>query len=273
MAAGLTGAGWACQRLRAVPAAGSGQSARRPRPRTRFAAIPPISHELKYTAPAWKAEVAWHLARLHARPDPAHPFGLVRSVYFDTPGLAAHAEKAHGDHLKRKVRIRWYGEEVPGRRAEIQAFLEIKHREGIGRYKERMRFAVDPAWLETAPLEDPGWVRLLRKLAAGHPGLIPHHLLPVVCISYARHRFVALERPARICVDAEIRGDRANRSVFACGSGVALPAVVCEIKDHGQAPLRIERDLFLAGFARRSFSKYGQCLDRIQQRGSLTWKT
>jgi len=223
---------------------------------------PIVSHEHKYVAPAPLAEVAWHLARVHAHPDPEYPVGRIRSVYFDSPSLAAYGEKAHGDHLKRKIRLRWYAESATGSN-DTQAFLEIKHRLGSGRNKDRFRFAADLDWLESAPLTDPGWNRLLRRWAPEHPGWVPDHLVPVVCIAYRRHRFRSVEGLARICVDTEIGADRRHPDVLGDGPPVSLPWTVCEIKDHGATDLRLARDLFRAGFTRSSFSKYGLCLDHL----------
>ena len=132
-----------------------------------------------------RLDLPFVLALLDARllPDRYHETGRINSVYFDTPGLRAWDEKANGDNLKRKVRARWYGrpEELG---PETPVFLELKHRIGAARRKERIGVAAPTDLLLRAPLSDPRWPALFAAHAEALGEPVGPEWSPVCRIEY-----------------------------------------------------------------------------------------
>ena len=73
-------------------------------------------------------------SRPSAKPDGASPAHQEPASDFDTPDLASYAEKANGDYLKTKLRLRWgtpLGRPArPRTAAPWTAWLEVKQRQG-----------------------------------------------------------------------------------------------------------------------------------------------
>ena len=211
------------------------------------------------------SELAYGRARAildsHCSADDRYAAGVVNSVYFDTPGLRAWDEKANGDNLKRKVRARWYGrpEELG---AETPVFLELKHRVGSARHKERIDVAAPTDLLVRAPLSDPRWTELFAAHAEELGEPVGPEWSPVCRIEYDRVRYNDLENGSRVSVDWNVEGFP-NEERFPWAAPVALDALVCEFKNRGGAPPRWSEALQGAGLRLRSFSKYGECMNRI----------
>lgn len=98
-----------------------------------------MRHELKYLVP--ESDRDWVHERLvpFVRSDPhadgdARKAYVVRSIYFDTPGLKDFVEKQDGILRRRKLRIRGYGPEHP----ETPVFLEVKHKNEARVWKDRV---------------------------------------------------------------------------------------------------------------------------------------
>src|SRR5918993_5412475 len=76
-----------------------------PRP----AAAPPQPElELKYLMPGSRAAFVRRWLEGVVHPERAYPPALVVTTYYDTPSLDLLDEKINSDHLKTKVRVRWY---------------------------------------------------------------------------------------------------------------------------------------------------------------------
>ena len=210
-----------------------------------------------------RLDLPFVLALLDARllPDRYHETGRINSVYFDTPGLRAWDEKANGDNLQRKVRARWDGrpEELG---PETPVFLELKHRIGAARRKERIGVAAPTDLLLRAPLSDPRWPALFAAHAEELGEPVGPEWSPVCRIEYDRVRYNDLENGSRVSVDWNVEGFP-NEERFPWAAPVALDALVCEFKNRGGAPPRWSEALQSAGLRLRSFSKYGECMLRI----------
>jgi hypothetical protein len=187
--------------------------------------------------------------------------GRINSVYFDTPGLRAWEEKANGDNLKRKVRVRWYGR--PGELgAETPVFIELKYRMGSARDKVRIETRVKTDLLLHAPLSDSAWPALLAANAGRLGESVGPEWTPACRIEYDRVRYDDPENGSRVSVDWNI-GAFPNAERFPWAGVVTLGALVCEFKNRGGSPPRWSEALQNAGLRLRSFSKYGECMHRI----------
>ena len=225
----------------------------------------PLVRERKFVSDRADPSAAAALLRAWAAPDPEFPEGELESVYFDTPGLDAWLQKANGDAVKRKVRLRWYRGPAPsGRRA---AWLEVKDRIGSARDKVRYRAECDAAWLESAPLSDAGWPALLAQISAEAGFPVGDGLFPTVAIRYRRSRFVCPATGSRLSVDREIACPRANAALLPFAGPLGSPCTVVEAKSADVWDWPFGADLARMGFRIESFSKYGHFLERILQGG------
>ena len=198
-------------------------------------------------------------------PDGEYPLGHINSIYFDSYGTSSFYEKLNGDNLKIKIRARWYGCPEENTDADIPVFLEIKYRLGSARDKVRSRVLAPGRWLSSTPLDDPSFPSFLYKHAATLGRPIPQHWVPSICISYDRRRFLCPLTGSRVAVDWNIRSERINAALFPFLASVSIPRTVCEFKNTtGEIPAWAE-PLYQAGFRLRSFSKYGECINQIQQ--------
>lgn len=210
------------------------------------------------------------LAILDARclPDGEYPDGHVRSIYFETVRLDSYAEKANGDHLKTKIRLRWYGESVPGPDGTIPVFFERKNRIGIARDKFRKNSRAEKKRLEETPLDDPAFMEYVNLLSA--EAGIPEGFCrkPLLQISYQRRRWISPIDGSRVSLDWNICAERLNPEVFPWSEAViplTLPTIVCEFKNAGGTvpdwlPLLEE-----GGFRYSSFSKYGVFVTHLKE--------
>ncbi len=217
-----------------------------------------------------QAGAALAILRCLCRPDPVYPFGTVRSIYLDTPNRRSFTEKWEGDHRKRKLRVRWY-EVVPEERSfDVTVFLETKDRIGSGRIKTRIPFTVPRDWLETRPLHHPALRSLIVAKALESSVPVSPDLLPMIGITYDRHRFVCSRTGARVNLDLDIRADRFHRGWLPAVAPAILSTAVCEFKGAALGDLNWAGELHRAGFRMRSFSKYAECMERTIQGGRLT---
>ena len=229
----------------------------------------PLVRERKFVSHGISADAVVSILRAWCAPDGQFPVGELESIYFDDPLLSSYWEKANGDALKRKVRIRWYREAgMP--QGSANAYLEIKDRVGAARDKARFRFTASIRDLETRPLEDPWFPALLREQSANAGFPVPDALVPTVSIRYLRHRFVCPETLSRISVDYCISSTRANGRLFP-GAATSLPlsldVVICEAKSAAVRALPFGEALSRLGMRMESFSKYGCLVERIMQGG------
>lgn len=199
---------------------------------------------------------------VYCAPDDWFATGVVNSIYFDTPGLTALAEKLNGDNLKTKIRIRWYGkaEELP---QEVPVFLEIKYRVGSARRKKRYDVIAPRELVIGTELDDPKLVDFLRSHAGGLGDPVSQAWHPVCVIQYNRRRYFDTPTMSRISIDWDIRAERFNRSLFPQGRPIRLDSMVCEFKNKGGMPPRWAEEMRRAGMNLGAFSKYGECMRRL----------
>lgn len=229
-----------------------------------------LVNERKFTAHSLDTDRALTLIGHYCSPDPVYPRGTVHSIYFDTLHLACFQEKIEGDCYKRKYRLRWY--DVPGEESQssTRAFFEIKYRYGSARDKLRQEVCLPRSWIAGVPLTDPEISRRLRLQASPATDNFPLDLVPALCISYHRHRFVCNRSGLTVCVDSLIRASRINPEVFAATVPFDLQTVVCEMKSPGFVDIPWAKWLYHSGFRIRSFSKYGECINQILHGGAPT---
>jgi hypothetical protein len=120
---------------------------------------------------------------------PLFPDRIVNNLYFDTPDFSAYHQNISGANVRRKVRLRWYGDN----RDELsQPVLEIKAKQSELGYKLRY------------PQEDMLWEHLPDWMNR-HPLLSDHGLRPVLLNTYHRSYFGCCGGKFRLTLDAGIQ--------------------------------------------------------------------
>lgn len=224
---------------------------------TRDVAARPASseaeRELKFTLANARAHVARRWLERTCRRDPEFPTAIVWTVYYDTPDLVSLGEKINSDFLKRKIRVRWYGNEsgpVTG-----PAFVEAKCRVGTQRSKVRERLPFPAEQVADWDLQDPRF-RALPALLREH-GIVAHgSWLPLLLLRYRRDRFVEPLSRSRVSLDSDIAAAAVNPRVLSGCDLSPLNVAVLEVKGAGdRLPIALQ-SLLQLGMHKRSFSKY-----------------
>ena len=191
----------------------------------------------------------------------------MRSVYYDTPGLRDWADKASGDEVRRKVRVRAY--DAPG---ESPVFLEVKRKANVGVWKDRA--AVTPAQAEAllggaAPdaLAEPLAPQARAKAERFLYRLRAEHRRPVLLVTYWREPLLGRFDPSlRVTLDRRL-GVRAH-------PGAGLGALwaprqrplhagrfVLEVKHDRAFPSWLRPVLGRMGLRQQALSKYAMGME------------
>lgn len=221
-----------------------------------------LVNERKFSGPSICFQQALAVLNARCSPDDWFAEGIVNSIYFDTPGFGSYWEKANGDNIKSKVRIRWYGKEdsLPN---EVPVFIEVKGRVGSARNKIHLETKAKRELLTDTPFEDTAIPDFLaaNSVSLGVP--LSREWRPVCCISYNRRRYFDTPSKSRISIDWNIEARRFNRTCFPWARPVALDSIVCEFKNKGGEPPIWAEYMLAAGLRFGSFSKYGECMERL----------
>lgn len=220
--------------------------------------------EQKYLFPAGQKEIILCFLEHACLPDPHYSFGVVSSIYFDTPALFHYNENRNGDFLKSKLRLRWYQDlESIERGTGVSCFLESKNKNGALCRKQRLELLLPVEHL----LEDP----LSNEQIADLPSLVcelgyaaPGILVPVLLIRYECRRYVEPAAHTRIAVDTDICCSQANETFFPALTPVHLDIGVVETKG-GDRSMPDGLKPFRAQLTKSSFSKYARCLEHLMQ--------
>lgn len=127
------------------------------------------------------------------------PVSLVRSIYFDDVHLSACHANLDGLGRRRKLRLRWYDQPLPGQ----QCYLEIKWRDNRVTGKHRLR--VESGF----PIGEMSYRKLHEELIKVVPGrLVADAVLysdPVVIVEYKREHFASSDGRLRSTIDYDLK--------------------------------------------------------------------
>ncbi len=218
-------------------------------------------HETKFSLPNIRARTLSSWLTTRCQPDPGYSAGIVSSIYFDTKDWKLLREKINSDHLKNKVRLRWYSDCLTGK-AEPATFLEVKYKIGSARKKIRIKTDFSAHDILATPLNSPGLLHIPR-IGLDHGVVLPISLHPVFQLNYLRHRFVDPLTGARLAVDSNIHISRVNNRMIQGGKPTVLPEAVFELKHaRGDLPEWLQQVTAL-GCRKNSFSKYSTCYSHV----------
>lgn len=195
----------------------------------------------------------------------------VRSVYFDTPGLACYYQKEAGIHTRRKLRVRGYGM----LHGDSLVVLEIKRKsDALGRKSRAfVRYDGLEELLASGDVERFVHPRDLTQRAQAQQNgraflfyLHRYSMLPVILVVYEREAFVGRFDPTvRVTFDKGLRaraypalGELFCEDVLA---GVAADHFILEVKFGDRMPSWIAAIVEDFGLERQALSKFGICLE------------
>jgi hypothetical protein len=216
-------------------------------------------HEIKFVGPERAAPFAAATLEAVCPPDDEFPVNRVHTVYFDSRDLASYEEKANGDYLKVKLRLRWYerdGEPRPAALAHWTAWLEIKLRQGSRGLKRRKRVILPP------PAPHPGFDP--DRLAA----VVQEHLgsprRPSCWLTYSRTRLRGPDGVTRLSIDRNLGVEWMASWLPARPRATGPEVFVIEVKGPTTA-VHPGLAALIARHARKStVSKYALCLDHAR---------
>jgi len=160
---------------------------------------PLIRYELKMTyAQTWLQEVqSWILGHPMAFVT-AYPPRWVNSIYFDTPDLDSFNDHLAGVPERRKLRFRWYGENLRLARGQ----MEIKNK------SERASWKVVQSIDHEFDLETMEWSQIMDGLRQQSSGMIQELLSvvrPTLLDVYWREYYVSSDGLVRLTLDSDLR--------------------------------------------------------------------
>ena len=195
------------------------------------------------------------------RSDPEHPESQVHSLYFDTADLEDYHCSEEGFHERRKIRIRWYGDQT-GQTDSLPVFVELKTKKGFWGDKKRRQLSV-PAGTVTSNRLKEGIVKRSKLaqilLEFGVDPDLP--LKPIVLISYHRRRLREMTTGIRVSLDSEIRSVMIASDLGYGENALALHGGVIETKGPELELPATLRSISLLHTEWSRFSKYGCCID------------
>jgi VTC domain len=231
--------------------------------------------ELKYLLPVERVPALVSALSPYVRADPhsegAGPSGYpIHSVYWDSPQLRCFWEKIEGLKVRRKLRLRRYGD-------ADDVFLEIKQR--VDRTLQKRRVVWPLA--RVAEAEEPDALDALLEESDDRVAREilflrrTYDLRPTMGISYRRRAFFARnESDLRVTFDTRVQYHAAEPSVAQLGESgryVVAPALaVLEIKFGHAVPLWLCKLVSHFELRMVRFSKYCSAVDRAWFGGQLT---
>ena len=220
-------------------------------------------------------------ARFALREDPHGQDACYRvtSIYYDTKGLDFYWQRVDGQPVRRKLRLRFYGEIDNWQEVALRpCFLELKHRVGESAYKDRLRLT--PEGVQRI-LADAAALRDVRDLVAAehadqHEALATiewiHGALgcePVNVISYRREAWIGLvDSRLRLTFDQMAHAYNPDLDT-AIGTHTGLPVIcpgeyIMEIKFNYAIPRWMRELVGAHGLFPQRFSKYATGVETLR---------
>jgi len=190
----------------------------------------------------------------------------VCSLYFDSRNLHAFNEVLNGDIRKSKLRLRWYELSSAKINDPVDAYLEIKSKEGFRGHKRREKIRLTQELfrkpMKTENYLTPDFFKALIEIGWKEKS----QFFPIMLIKYKRARFWDILSGLRFCFDYGLKVTHINNALINAVAPVDVNKSVLEIKGttyHWPKTLKILAPFSLRG---TSFSKYAYCLESCRLR-------
>ena len=175
-----------------------------------------VRRETKFTFDRVDLDIIRHLLESNGRRLVHNQrVSTVRSLYFDDPRLSACHANVDGLGLRRKLRLRWYDQLLPGR----DLYLEVKWRNNRVTGKHRFRLRANE------PVGERDYAELIPAILHATPTPRAFDVLanpePVVVVEYRREHFASLDGLLRVTIDYDLAfyrqlGQQRLRMEFPC---------------------------------------------------------
>ena len=152
---------------------------------------------------------------------PAYPSRQVNNIYFDTSGLDSLTDHLSGVGDRRKLRFRWYGENIE----QVRGQLEIKQK--INRIGWKYTYPI-PTTLNLAHLSWAQFHEIIQQFTEGIFYEMVCISWPVIINSYQRDYFVSFDGQTRLTLDYEVEAYAQAPNIKFLGP--LLNLVILEIK-------------------------------------------
>ena len=168
--------------------------------------------------------------RLHSLAfNPAYPSRQVNNIYFDTLGLDSLNDHLSGVGDRRKLRFRWYGENIENARGK----LEIKQK------KNRIGWKYTYPIPTTLDLANLNWTQIHETIQQHTEGIFYEMVSisrPVIINSYQRDYYISSDGQARLTLDYGIAAydQQITEAPNIKYRGPGLNLVILEIKTETQ---------------------------------------
>ena len=146
--------------------------------------------------PELRSWIHMHPAGFHV----AYPPRWVNSIYFDTHGLDTFNDHIAGVPTRRKLRFRWYGENL---RVAQNGQVEVKNKSELSGWK--LIEKLTPSFV----LENNSWTALMGAMRAEAHGVIKELLSvsrPVLLTVYHREYYISADQRVRLTIDSSLKG-------------------------------------------------------------------
>jgi len=162
---------------------------------------PDTRYELKQVYPALylpelRSWVQMHPAGFRV----AYPPRWVNSIYFDTHGLDSFNDHVSGVPVRRKLRYRWYGEDLYVAR---NGQVEVKNKSELAGWKLVEKLSPDFLFPNNS------WADVMNEMREASSGVFRELLSvsrPVLLTVYYREYYVSADRQVRLTVDSKLKG-------------------------------------------------------------------
>lgn len=207
----------------------------------------------------WLSEVrTWIRTHSSAFVEP-YPPRQVNNIYFDTTGLGSFNDHLSGAYERRKLRFRWYGENL----ASARGALELKLK--VGRSGHKVIWPVDG----TLALASGDWLGIMRTLATRADAAFRELLgvsRPTLINHYRREYYVSADGQTRLTLDyAPVAYDQGlSCRPNLCFRVPLLDIVVIEVKSGVDAGQHLADVLAEMPLRVRRHSKYLAAMDAAQ---------
>lgn len=153
-------------------------------------------HEIKMVTEHWHLHDVESWIRLHrAAFLPTYPQRQVNNIYFDTPDLSSVVENLAGMAERRKLRLRWYGDEWTA----VEGILEHKCKRDLAGWKIQYPLTTQK------DLTRMSWSDLVKSIEDDVNDELKHQLRmkwrPILINSYQRRYYISANQKVRATVD------------------------------------------------------------------------
>ena len=158
--------------------------------------MPPTRYEIKLVVNEVHLPRVRSWLRLHpACFTRAFPHRQINNIYFDTPELDSYSENLSGISLRRKLRLRWYGQN----QRNITGTLELKCKQSLQGWK------VSQPILSRLDLTGRSWQQIREQLRSELKSELldyfDRYSWPVLMNAYQRNYYLSFDGKTRVTLD------------------------------------------------------------------------